>query len=155
MGAIFSNVSVGEGDHFTRPSAGGGGLGDPLERDLEAVLEDVIDEYVSVVRARRDYGVVIKEIDRELDLFEIDVEATKAERRRICAKRVGWLSEDPEQVAARFRSHELDVLDLVRQYGVILDWGSGELLTKTTAQYREMLQRRTVAGWLPVTGDAV
>jgi len=92
---------------------------------------------------------------RELDLFEIDVEATKAERRRICAKRVGWLSEDPEQVAARFRSHELDVLDLVRQYGVILDWGSGELLTKTTAPYREMLQRRPVAGWLPVTGDAV
>ena len=49
MGAIFSNVPVGEGDHFTRPSAGGGGMGDPLERDPEAVLEDVIDEYVSVV----------------------------------------------------------------------------------------------------------
>lgn len=152
MGAIFSNISVNEGDHFTRPSAGGGGLGDPLERDPGAVLEDVIDEYVSVARARRDYGVVIKEIDRELDLFEIDAEATKTERRRIRAERIGWLGEDPEQVAARFRSGALDTLDLIRQYGVILDWGTGELLTKTTVQYREMLQRRTVAEWLPVTG---
>ena len=95
MGAIFSNVPVGEGDHFTRPSAGGGGLGDPLERDPKAVLEDVIDEYVSVARARRDYGVVVKEIDRELDLFEIDTEATTTERQRIRSQRVGWLSEDP------------------------------------------------------------
>jgi N-methylhydantoinase B len=154
MGAIFSNISVNEGDHFTRPSAGGGGLGDPLERDPNAVLEDVIDEYVSVVRARRDYGVVVKEIDRELDLFEIDAEATKSERRRIRTERVGWLSEDPEQVAVRFRSGALDTLDLIRQYGVILDWGTGELLTKTTVQYREMLQRRTVAAWLPVTRGA-
>jgi N-methylhydantoinase B len=154
MGAIFSNVSVGEGDHFTRPSAGGGGLGDPLERDPKAVLEDVIDEYVSVVRARRDYGVVIKEIDRELDLFEIDTEATTTERQRIRSERVGWLSEDPEQVAGRFRSGALDTLDLIRQYGVILNWGTGELLAKTTVQYREMLQRRTVAAWLPATGAA-
>jgi N-methylhydantoinase B len=129
-------------------------LGDPLERDPKAVLEDVIDEYVSVVRARRDYGVVIKEIDRELDLFEIDAEATKTERRRIRTERVGWLSEDPEQVAVRFRSGALDTLDLIRQYGVILDWGSGELLAKTTVQYREMLKRRTVAAWLPVAEGA-
>jgi N-methylhydantoinase B len=148
LGAIFSNVPVGEGDHFTRPSAGGGGMGDPLERTVEAVLEDVIDQYVSVERARRDYGVVVKEVDRELDEFEIDVAATEAERRRIRAKRVGWLREDPEQVAARFRTGELDTLDLVRQYGVILDWGTGELLAKTTAQYREMLRQRAVKAWV-------
>jgi N-methylhydantoinase B len=41
LGAVFSNVDVGEGDVFERPSAGGGGLGDPLERDPEAVCEDV------------------------------------------------------------------------------------------------------------------
>ncbi|MCB4767040.1 hydantoinase B/oxoprolinase family protein [Ancylobacter sp. Lp-2] len=154
MGAIFSNVSVGPGDHFTRPSAGGGGLGDPLERDPEAVLEDVIDEYVSVERARKDYGVVIREIDRELDLFEIDAEATATERRSIRAKRVGWLSEDPEQIAQRFREGKLTVHDLVRQYAVILDWGTGELLPKTTKQFREMIQQRTVKEWLPVTAGA-
>lgn len=152
LGAIFSNVPVGEGDHFTRPSAGGGGMGDPLERNPEAVLEDVIDGYVSIKRARQDYGVVIKEIDRELDVFEIDDEGTKTERQRIRAERVGWLGEDPEHVAARFRKGELDVLDLVRQYGVILEWGTGELLTKTTAQYREMLRRRAVKAWLGAAG---
>jgi N-methylhydantoinase B len=38
---------------------GGGGFGDPLERDPEAVLEDALDEYVSIEGARRDYGVVL------------------------------------------------------------------------------------------------
>jgi N-methylhydantoinase B len=35
----------------------------------------------------------------------------------------------------------------VRHYGVILDWGTGELLSRTTAQYREMLKRRATARW--------
>jgi N-methylhydantoinase B len=153
MGAIFSNVAVAEGDHFTRPSAGGGGMGDPLERDPELVLDDVIDEYVSVERARLDYGVVITVIDRELDELELDEAATIVERERIRRERVGWLSEDPEQVAARFRAGELDTLDLVRQYGVILDWGTGELLPITTTQYRAMLQRRAVDHWPSTDGS--
>jgi N-methylhydantoinase B len=107
---------------------------------------------VSVRRALRDYGVVIREIDRELDEFEIDNEATTSERRRIRSERLGWLSEDPEDVAARFRRGELDTLDLVRQYGVILDWGSGELLGKTTAQFRQMFQKRAARAWQSVAG---
>ncbi|WP_240491824.1 hypothetical protein, partial [Acinetobacter baumannii] len=71
------------GTSFDRPSAGGGGLGDPLERDPKLVLEDVIDEYVSIERARKDYGVVIREIDRDMDAFEIDEEATQKEREAI------------------------------------------------------------------------
>jgi N-methylhydantoinase B len=38
---------------------GGGGWGDPLERDPQAVREDVLDEYVSLEGAARDYGVVL------------------------------------------------------------------------------------------------
>ena len=67
LGAVFSNVSVVPGDFFTRPSAGGGGFGDPLVRDPEAVLTDVADGYVSIGRARRDYGVVVEEVDADLD----------------------------------------------------------------------------------------
>ena len=66
LGATFSNVDVGPGDLFTRPSAGGGGFGDPLERDPEAVVEDVADGYVTVERACIDYGVVVNEVDAEL-----------------------------------------------------------------------------------------
>ncbi|MEM4407316.1 MAG: hydantoinase B/oxoprolinase family protein, partial [Candidatus Caldarchaeum sp.] len=42
-------------------SAGGGGWGDPLERDPEKVAIDVKEGYVSVESARRVYGVVLKD----------------------------------------------------------------------------------------------
>jgi N-methylhydantoinase B len=154
LGAVFSNVPVRSGDVFTRPSAGGGGFGDPLEREPAAVLEDVVDGYVSVDRARNDYGVVIREIDVELDEYAIDEEETARQRERIRNERHSWLEEDPESVAARYRDGELDVLDLVRQYGVILDWGTGELLQKTTEQYRAMLKRRMVSHWAEAVAAA-
>ena len=49
-------------------SAGGGGYGDPLERDPESVRADVLAGFVSVERAREGYGVVLdgaREVDRE------------------------------------------------------------------------------------------
>jgi N-methylhydantoinase B len=147
LGAVFSNVSIAEGDRFTRPSAGGGGFGDPLLRKPEAVLEDVVDEYVSIDRALKDYGVVVSLVDADLAEYALDLEATARERARIRSVRVSWLEEDPESVAARYRSGDLDVLDLVRHYGVIVDWGTGELFPNTTDTYRAMLARRAVAHW--------
>jgi N-methylhydantoinase B len=38
---------------------GGGGYGDPFERDPEQVLADVVNGYVSIEAAERDYGVVV------------------------------------------------------------------------------------------------
>ena len=140
-------MPVKEEDEFDRPSSGGGGFGDPLERDPALVLEDVIDDYVSIERARKDYGVVIEAIDPENLQYEIDVEATEREREEIRAKRQGWLEEDPHLVAERYRAGEIDLLDTIRHYGVIIDQRNGQLLPKTTAQFREMLQRRTAAHW--------
>ncbi len=37
----------------------GGGFGNPRERPVEAVVEDVRDGYVSLEQAERDYGVVL------------------------------------------------------------------------------------------------
>ena len=147
LGAVFSNVSIAEGDRFTRPSAGGGGFGDPLLREPASVLEDVVDDYVSIDRALKDYGVVVTLVDADLAEYALDLEATTRERARIRSERVSWLEEDPESVAARYRSGELGVLDLVRHYGVILDWGTGELFPDTTDTYRAMLARRAVAHW--------
>jgi N-methylhydantoinase B len=147
LGATFSNVGVGEGDMFTRPSAGGGGFGDPLERDPEAVLEDVADGYVTVRRAALDYGVIVTEVDAELGEYELDTEATERERKEIRAQRAGWLEEDPEAVATRYRDGDLDTHDLIRRYGVIVDWGTGELLERTTEQFRAMLRRRAAEHW--------
>jgi N-methylhydantoinase B len=47
------------GDVVVMDAAGGGGYGDPLERDLERVESDVRNGYVSVAKAKEDYGVVI------------------------------------------------------------------------------------------------
>ena len=147
LGAVFSNVAVVEGDEFTRPSAGGGGHGDPLLRDPQAVREDVADGYVTVEGARRDYGVVVREVDAELAEWEVDEEATRRERAETKEKRVGWLEENPEALAERYRSGEVGTVELIRRHGVILDWGTGELLPKTTEGFRAMLQRRTVPHW--------
>lgn len=147
LGAMFSNVQIGSGDTFRRPSAGGGGFGDPTNRDPQSVCEDVADEYVSVARAAKDYGVIIKVIDEDMAEYEVDEVATAAEREKIRTSRRGWLEEDPVDVAQRYQSGELDVFDLIRQYGVIVNWGTGELLPKTTATYREMLKRRTLDFW--------
>jgi N-methylhydantoinase B len=59
------------GEILSNRSGGGGGYGDPSNRDPEAVLEDVIDGYVSVESAREDYGVAIT------DDGEIEWERTK------------------------------------------------------------------------------
>lgn len=147
LGSLFSGVPLQQGDTVQRPSAGGGGLGDPLKRDTQAVLNDVIEGYVSIARAKKDYGVIVEEIDADLCEYRLDDQASLAERARIASHRKAWLEEDPEQVAARYRAHELDMFDLIRQHGVIVDWGSGELLPKTTATFREMLKRRTVPYW--------
>ncbi len=55
------------GDALAFHSAGGGGFGDPLERDPEDVERDVLNEYVSVERARTEYGVVINPETLKLD----------------------------------------------------------------------------------------
>ena len=64
-------IPVQQGDSWRLECPGGGGWGNPTERNPEAVLEDVIAEKVSIKRARATYGVVIRE-----DLT-IDIQATK------------------------------------------------------------------------------
>ena len=145
LGAIFSNVQLVAGDAFSRASAGGGGYGDPLDRDPDAVLDDVEDGYVSPERAAKDYGVVVRQVAPRR--WSLDSDATHIERRHIRSQRIAWLDEDAEVIARRFRSGELDALDCIRQYGVVLDWGTGELLPTTTRQMRELIHRRAVPYW--------
>lgn len=147
LGSVFSDYPVYTGDEFARPTAGGGGFGDPLERDIEKVREDVIDNYVSVERAARDYGVVIREIDADLCEYEIDVAATEKLRAEIRAERLHWARMDPQQVSDLYKSGKINGLDAVRRYAVILEWETGELLPRTTAQFRETFERRSVAHW--------
>ena len=56
------------GDVFRHELPGGGGWGDPLDRDPSNVLNDVRNEYISVEGANRDYGVVIDSSTWTVDL---------------------------------------------------------------------------------------
>lgn len=62
------------GDLYWHLMAGGGGVGDPLTREPERVLFDVVEERVSIGKARETYGVVIRE---GWPLPELDAAATE------------------------------------------------------------------------------
>jgi len=76
----FANLRLPEGTLIRLRQGGGGGYGDPFEREPEAVRRDVEDGLVSAEDARDQYGVVIDERG------DVDVGATEALR---CAPRAG------------------------------------------------------------------
>jgi N-methylhydantoinase B len=69
------------GATFRYQTNGGGGWGDPLERDPDKVRVDVRDEYVSVEGAYRQYGVVVVG-DPANDPEGLTVDADATDRRR-------------------------------------------------------------------------
>ena len=75
-------VPVQAGDRIRLVTPGGGGWGDPLERDLEAVRMDVVRRLVSHGSAERDYGVVM-----DPDTFEVDPDASARRRRDLAEER--------------------------------------------------------------------
>jgi N-methylhydantoinase B len=64
-----------KGDTIRLVGAGGGGFGDPFEREPHRVLVDVVEEKVSIEGAARDYGVVIGN-----ETLAVDEDATRALR---------------------------------------------------------------------------
>jgi N-methylhydantoinase B len=74
-------VPVAAGQLINYDYGGGGGWGDPLDRDPQAVLDDVLDEYVSVEGAERDYGVILVGSLDDLTL-ELDEDSTRRLRRQ-------------------------------------------------------------------------
>ncbi|MBN48832.1 MAG: methylhydantoinase [Spongiibacteraceae bacterium] len=76
------NVPMPAGAVMAYQYGGGGGFGNPLERDPEAVKEDVLDELVSLQAARSQYGVVLVGELADYDL-KVDHAATDALRREM------------------------------------------------------------------------
>ncbi len=77
---LLNNIdtfTAGPGDIIRITSPGGGGRGDPLEREPERVLRDVVCAYITAAAAEADYGVVIR--DETIDLPA--TEALRASRR--------------------------------------------------------------------------
>ncbi|OGQ52255.1 MAG: hypothetical protein A3I10_03835 [Deltaproteobacteria bacterium RIFCSPLOWO2_02_FULL_57_26] len=62
----YSDHTLYPGDVVRLETPGGGGLGNPLERDPQKVLSDVLNGYVSQEKAEKLYGVVIERHNGEL-----------------------------------------------------------------------------------------
>jgi N-methylhydantoinase B/oxoprolinase/acetone carboxylase alpha subunit len=82
----FADARLAAGDRFMLISGGGGGYGDPLDRETSRVLDDVLEELVSEEQARDSYGVIFAK-DRTVDERET--------RRRRAALRKEWRASPP------------------------------------------------------------
>lgn len=81
---LNDDVPLKRGDLLRLLTTGGGGWGDPLEREPELVLLDVLQGKVSPCSARDDYGVVLT---GEGEGLTVDVAATTERRARMAATR--------------------------------------------------------------------
>jgi N-methylhydantoinase B len=71
-----------KGDLISIRTSGGGGWGDPLERDPKLVLEDYKNDLITLDIAANTYGVIIDPINNE-----INWEKTKEQREKLKKKR--------------------------------------------------------------------
>ena len=85
LGGLVDGEPVAAGEVVRVCTTGGGGWGDPLEREPSSVLQDVNEDKVSAQAARTDYGVVLR---REGLSFKIDLSATEALRVELKQKQI-------------------------------------------------------------------
>ncbi|MBE17811.1 MAG: hypothetical protein CMH79_03515 [Nitrospinae bacterium] len=81
--SIISSEKITIGESLTIQASGGGGYGNPLQRNIHLVQEDVSRGYISRSTALETYGVVFKN-NKSL---EIDEKLTKKERQKLSKKK--------------------------------------------------------------------
>ena len=86
LGGLVDGEPVLAGQIVRVVTTGGGGWGDPLEREPDLVQRDVLEGKVSLAAARDDYGVVLTAIAGK-DEYAIDEAATAALRAKLKAAR--------------------------------------------------------------------
>jgi N-methylhydantoinase B len=124
----ITGFALREGDKVVMRSAGGGGYGDPLSRDPEAVAGDVAFGFVSAARAEAVYGVVLRD-------GNVDREHTNVVRERLRAQRMALRARLVEAVesrltirlapatAERIGVHDGDLIEITRDDGPsVLGW---------------------------------
>ncbi|QKY70234.1 hydantoinase B/oxoprolinase family protein [Lentibacillus sp. CBA3610] len=92
------------GDLFAHSYNGGGGYGDPIERDPLDVVRDVENGYVTPEIAQRTHAVVL-EHDEERNAWRVNSEATEARRKEVRNSRLNkampvkdWIASERERV---------------------------------------------------------
>jgi N-methylhydantoinase B len=87
LGGLVDGDLVLKGQVVRVVTTGGGGWGDPLQRELELVLRDVIEGRVSLGSAEADYGVVFAKASTP-DAPQIDEAATGQRRAELAKKQI-------------------------------------------------------------------
>jgi N-methylhydantoinase B len=87
IGMLVADQPLGVDDVVEIWSGGGGGFGDPLERDPALVVRDVKHGLVSTEVAGATYGVVVRCTDALRAEWEVDEAATRARRDELAAAR--------------------------------------------------------------------
>ncbi len=96
-----AHASIAAGEVLVGIASGGGGYGNPLERDVELIRRDVRDGILSPELVRRVFGLVFSSLDGP----EIDADATASERQQLAeiprplidpmhASAATWLSDN-------------------------------------------------------------
>ncbi len=92
------------GDVFSHAYNGGGGYGDPLERDPVKTAQDVENGYLTAEAAASAFGIVVNE-NHKTDRYEVDAAATEAARAKIRTNRrkrgkpvAGWIATEAKRV---------------------------------------------------------
>jgi N-methylhydantoinase B len=95
----WARVVLAPGETIISISSGGGGYGPPHERDVQRVVRDVVDGWVSVERARDVYAVVLDEHGG------VDADATRAQHAQLAAGAGDSPAAGDEAAAAARAAH--------------------------------------------------
>jgi len=87
----FGDHRLKQGDLLRVERPGGGGLGDPLRRAEEKVLEDVRQGYVSCESAKRDYGVVVDTRHSQMLVDEPATRLFRGEKQKTAGNKIAPL----------------------------------------------------------------
>jgi N-methylhydantoinase B len=117
MPSKVSGVPVYEGDRLVFETAGAGGVGDPLERDPEAVAKDVRWNLVGREVAEGEYGVVLD------DAGSVDAAATESRREETKGRRTEPPDFDHGELPPLSEQRRI-IADTRRAFN---EWLSGEL----------------------------
>jgi N-methylhydantoinase B len=78
----YADYPLKQGDVFRLDTPGGGGYGDPLEREPAAVLADLREGYITTAAAERDYGVVFAQAEHGWAIDHAATVRRRADRER-------------------------------------------------------------------------
>lgn len=105
FGSACATLRVVPGGAWVGVSTGGGGYGNPIDRDIDQVRRDVRDGLISAATARESFGVIVD------DNLRADRAATAALRSRMRAVLRPLLTPD-RPAAATWRSEQMDEADI-------------------------------------------